>query len=196
MRTPEKTPSSTSAATSPQPAGTRHSWRYLPALVGLAVAVSQILTGVDTEGVAITVTAAASCYLAAAALGRPWVAWAGILVSSLAVVLSELAGIPWWVGLAGYAVVLVGVGLRGPTPRRVLADQSLALLGFGGLAVAAVLISPQLGLALAGLTLVSHALWDYRHWRRDDVVSRGLAEFCFLLDVPLGAAAVALALST
>ncbi len=110
--------------------------------------------------------------------------------------LSELAGIPWWVGLAGYAVVLVGVGLRGPTPRRVLADQSLALLGFGGLAVAAVLISPQLGLALAGLTLVSHALWDYRHWRRDDVVSRGLAEFCFLLDVPLGAAAVALALST
>ena len=196
MRTPEKTPSSTSPAKHLRPDGTRPAWRYLPALVGLAVAVSQILTGVSTEGVAITVTAAATCYLAAAALGRPWVAWGGILVSSAAVVLSELAGIPWWLGLAGYAVVLVGIGLRGPTPRAVLADQSLALLGFGGLAVAGVLVSPQLGLALAGLTLVSHALWDYRHWRRRDVVSRGLAEFCFLLDVPLGAAAVALALTT
>lgn len=168
---------------------------HWPSLVGLTVAASQIATGVDAEGVAITVAAAASCYLAAAALGRRWMAWAGIIVSSAAVTTSELAGIPWWVGLAGYAVVLVGIGLARPAPCRILSDQILAMLGFGGLAVVALVIEPRLGLALAGLALAGHALWDYRHWRRDDVVPRSLAELCILLDVPLGGAAVVLAIT-
>jgi hypothetical protein len=31
------------------------------------------------DAVAITVAVAASCYLAAAALGQPWIAWTGLL---------------------------------------------------------------------------------------------------------------------
>lgn len=76
-----------------------------------------------------------------------------------------------------------------------LSEQRLAMLGFGGLAVLALFISPRLGLALAGLVLASHALWDYRHWRRNDVVPRSMAELCLLLDVPLGVAALTLALT-
>lgn len=188
----------TSAGHLPSTLGTgsrRPLWQHWPSLLGLAVATSQVIAGTTTEGTAITVAAAASCYLAAAALGRRWIAWAGIISSSAVVVASEGAGLPWWVGLTGYAVLLLVLGLAGSAGARTLSEQSLAMLGFGGLAVLALLISPRLGLALAGLVLASHALWDYRHWRRNDVVPRSMAEFCFLLDVPLGATALLLALT-
>ena len=185
------TPDHVTTDTGPVHASARRAaWGHWPSIVGLLVAAWQIVVGVNTEGTAITVAAAASCYLAAAALDRRWVAWAGIIASSVAVTVTELAGVPWWWGLAGYVGVLVVVGLALGSPRRMLSEQSLAMLGFGGLAVVALLIAPRVGLALAGLVLLSHALWDYRHWRRNDVVPRSMAEFCILLDVPLGAAAL------
>jgi hypothetical protein len=49
-------------------------------------------------------------------------------------------------------------------------------------------------MVLAGLALASHAVWDAIHYRRAAVVPRSLAEFCMLLDVPLGLGAVVLAL--
>lgn len=185
-----RTDTSTVAGTERRPA-----WGHWPSLVGLAVAISQIVTGVDAEGAAITVTIAASCYLAAAALGQRWIAWAGIVVGAAVVTVSELAGIPWWAGLAGYAAVLVAVGLGRPAPCRILSDQSLGMVVFGGLAVVAMFISPRVGLGLAGLALASHALWDYRHWRRNDVVPRSVTEFCMMLDVPVGGVAVVLAIT-
>jgi hypothetical protein len=78
-------------------------WSYWPGLLGLAAAGFQIVFGVAVETVSITVVVAATCYLAAAAMGRPWVAWAGILAGTAAVITSEIAGIPWWTGLTGYA---------------------------------------------------------------------------------------------
>lgn len=175
------------------PHGARRLTTLVPVLAGVAVAGTQIVAGVDTEGTAITVTAAASCYLAAAVFGARWFAWAGVLLSVLVVTVSELAGIPWWAGLSGYAVVLVALGGLRPAGRRVLADQGLAMAGFGGVAIAALFVSPRLGLGLAGLALAGHAVWDYRHWRRDDVVPRAMAEACWGLDVPLGLAAVIVA---
>lgn len=168
---------------------------HWPAALGLAAAAFQIVTGVAADAVAITLAVAASCYLAAAALGLPWVAWAGVLAGSVVVTVSEVAGIPWWLGLAAFAAALVLVGLLRRTPARPLTAQGMAMLGFGGVAVAAVLISPRLGLALAGVALASHAAWDYVHWRRNVVVPRSLAEFCMVLDVLFGAAAIALATS-
>ena len=50
------------------------------------------------RAVAIAVCVAALCYLGAAALGRPWVAWAGIVGGSLVVVASELVGLVWGLG--------------------------------------------------------------------------------------------------
>lgn len=174
--------------------GRRPALAYWPAALGLAAAMFQIATGVATGAVAITVAAAASCYLAAAALGRPWIGWAAIPVASIVVIVSEIAGIPWWVGLAGFAAILVVVGVLRRAQVRSLSAQGLAMLGFGGVAVVAVLVSPRLGLALAGLALASHAAWDYVHWRRNTVVPRSLAEFCFVLDIPFGVAAIVLAI--
>jgi hypothetical protein len=48
---------------------------------------------------------------------------------------------------------------------------------------------------LAGAALASHAGWDLVHYRRDAVVARSLAEFCMLLDVPLGVGLIVLALA-
>ena len=168
---------------------------YWPVALGLAAATFQIVTGVATDAVAITIAVAASCYLAAAALGQPWIAWAGVLVGSLVVTFSEIAGIAWWLGLTVFAAVLVVAGVLRRTQARALTAQGLAMVGFGGLAVVAVLISPRLGLALAGVALASHAAWDYLHLRRNVVVPRSLAEFCFVLDVPFGVAAIVLAIT-
>ncbi|MGW6172506.1 hypothetical protein ACWF5H_03335 [Arthrobacter sp. NPDC055138] len=154
----------------------------------------QIVTGVAVGAVAITVAAAASCYLAAAALGRPWIGWAAIPVASIVVTVSEISGISWWVGLAGFAAVLVVVGVLRRAQIRPLTAQGLAMLGFGCVAVVAVLVAPRLGLVLAGVALASHAAWDYVHWRRNTVVPRSLAEFCFVLDIPFGVAAIVLAI--
>ncbi|MDH6292004.1 lysylphosphatidylglycerol synthetase-like protein (DUF2156 family) [Rhodococcus opacus] len=168
---------------------------YWPAALGLAAATFQIVTGVATDAVAITVAVAAGCYLVAAALGRAWIAWVGIPALSVVVTLSEIAGVAWWLGLAVLAAVLVVVGVLGRSPARPLAAQGLALVVFGGLAVVAVLVSPRLGLALAGVALASHAAWDYVHWRRNEVVPRSLAEFCFVLDIPFGIVAIVLAIT-
>jgi hypothetical protein len=170
--------------------GLLHRW---PSVVGLLAAGFLIATGVNRESVAITLGVATLCYLGAAALNRPWVAWAAIAGGSLVVVAGELAGLTWWTAIGIVAAALVAIGLIGNVPRRALTAQTAALLGFGGLAVIALFLNPRVGMILAGLALASHAGWDLVHFRRDEVVPRSLAEFCILLDVPLGLALVVLA---
>jgi hypothetical protein len=167
-----------------------HRW---PTAVGLAAAAASLLTGASRETAAITVCVAALCYLGAAALQRPWIAWAGVLGFSLVVVAAELAGLAWWAGLGVAAVVLVAFGLLAGAPRPALTAQTAALAGFGGLAVVAVFLAPRAGMILAGLALASHAVWDVIHLRRRRVVPRSLAEACIALDVPLGLGVVVLA---
>ncbi|MEV5561104.1 hypothetical protein AB0L44_46345 [Nonomuraea wenchangensis] len=160
-----------------------HRW---PTALGLAVAILSLVTGSNQESLAITLAVAATCYLAAAALGEPWTVWPAALGVSLVVVASKLLGMAWWAGLGGTAVVLVGVGLALRVSRSALLAQALALVGFGGAAVVAVFSTPQAGVVVAGLALASHAIWDVIHLRRKLVVAPSLAEACIFLDVPLG----------
>ncbi|QNP76199.1 hypothetical protein IAG44_41525 [Streptomyces roseirectus] len=166
-----------------------------PSVLGLVAAGLQFAAGVERESVAITLCVAALCYLGAAAWGRPWIAWAGIAGGSVVVVVSEVAGLVWWGGVGGAAGALVVVGVVTGASRPVLTAQTVALLGYGSLAVTALFLAPRLGLALAGLALMAHAAWDLRHYLRDEVVPRSLAEFCVLLDVPLGIGAVVVAVA-
>jgi hypothetical protein len=168
-----------------------HRW---PTALGLAAAVLQLVVGVDRESVAIVICVAALCYLGAAALNRPWIAWAGVVGGTLVVFASGWVGLTWWAGLGIVAVLLVVVGLLGRAPRPPLTAQTSALLGYGGVAVAALFFAPRLGLVLAGVALAAHAVWDVIHFRRNWVVPRSLAEFCVVLDVPLGVGAVILAI--
>jgi hypothetical protein len=180
----------TTMAASPRRRALLHRW---PSALGLAAAAAQLASGAGRESVAIVMCVAALCYLGAAALGRPWVAWAGVVGGTLVVVASEIVGLPWWAGVGIVAVALTAAGLLGGAHRPALTAQTIALLGFGGLAVTALFIAPRAGLALAGIVLAGHAAWDLVHYRRSQVVPRSLAEFCMLLDVPLGVGAVILA---
>jgi hypothetical protein len=186
--------SSETSGTSGTSAGLRAAVHRWPTALGLA-AVGVALAGeVGAETPAITVCVAALCYLGAAALGRPWIAWAGVPAGSAVVVVGELIGSTWWAALAVTALVLLAAGSTSRTRRPATAWQTAAAVGFGVPAVAAVLLlAPRAGLVVAGVVLAGHAAWDLVHLRSGRVVPRSLAEFCIALDVPLGLGCVLLA---
>jgi hypothetical protein len=68
--------------------------------------------------------------------------------------------------------------------------QTLALLGFGAAAGAALMITPELGAYLVAAGLLGHAAWDVHHHRVNRVVVRSLAEYCLALDTALAVAIV------
>ena len=68
--------------------------------------------------------------------------------------------------------------------------QTVALLGFGAAAAAALMITPELGAYLVAAGLLGHAAWDAYHHRVNRVVVRSMAEFCLALDTALAAVIV------
>lgn len=167
-----------------------------PSLLGLVAAVVVLLAGADRTTVGITVAVAAICYLAAAALDRPWAAWAAIPATTVVIFGGGLLGVQPLVSLAVVATVLVGVGLVTRAPRAALTAQGVALLVYGGLVVVGLAVAPTVGLVLVAVTLVGHGGWDLLHLRRGIVVPGSLAEACIFLDVPLGFAVLATVLVT
>jgi len=160
--------------------------------IGLLGAAFAAIAGANRETVVISLLVALLCYLAAAALGVKWVAWAAIPVASALVAAGALIGIEPWFVLGGVAIALVIVGLVARASRTALAAQSLALVAYGGIALIGLVLSPAVGAVLASLTLMAHAVWDVIHYRRNAVVSRSLAEACIAFDVLLGLAAIVL----
>lgn len=167
--------------------------------LGLAYGLSAMHGGTITEGTttltpATAMGVAALCYLAAAATRTRWVSWLGVPVFSGLAFAGLLGLLPWWVlfVLAGVVLLVVGVTVGAG---RVTAIQAAAMLGFFGLAVVALYLAPRVGLAVAGVVLAAHALWDVWHYRRDVVVNRSMAIFCIGLDVSVGTLCVALAVA-
>jgi hypothetical protein len=99
---------------------------------------------------------------------------------------------PTWVILAGAVALGIYGLLRGAAhPGYGLPLQTLALLGFGAAAGAALVVNPELGAYLVAAGLLGHAAWDAYHHRTNRVVVRSLAEFCLVLDTALAVAIVA-----
>lgn len=169
--------------------------RIWPLALGLLIAAVTFVDDLDRDAVASTVALAALCYLAAAATGLTWTAWAVIPIAVVWVRVSDAVGVPWWIGLAALCLVALTVGLLRSADDPRLWRQVAAAIAVGVLAGVALRTAPTVGLAVAGLTLAAHALWDVLHLRRREVVSPALAWFCIALDIPLGLGAVALALS-
>jgi len=170
-----------------------HRW---PIAVGLLAAAAIVLPGpAGRDEIAMVVVIAVSCYVAAAAFSRPWMAWAWILPATALVVAARLVDVsPVLVnGVAAVALLLVGV-VRG-VARPALARQTAGLVLYGVLVLVALAIAPGAGLVLAALALVGHGAWDLWHLlRHRDQVSPSLAEACVALDVPAGLAVLVLAL--
>jgi hypothetical protein len=169
--------------------------RRWPVVVGLLAAVAVVLTGGEEAGdLAMVIVIAASCYVAAAAFSRPWMAWVWVAAASALVVVARLLDLsPVLVnGVAAVALLVVGV-LRG-VARPALGRQTVGLVVYGLLALLALALPPGPGLALAAVTLIGHGAWDLWHLRRHrDQVSPSLAEACVALDAPAGLAVLVLA---
>jgi hypothetical protein len=170
-------------------------WRRWPIFLGLLAAALAVFTGGDRATVITTLFVALSCYLAAAALDRGWVAWAAVPIAIAAVTAGQFLNIDPWFVIGGASVVLIVVGLLRPASQPALTAQSLAMLGYGAAAVLALAFSPVVGAVLASLALIAHAIWDVLHYRKNAVVPRSLAEFCMFFDIPLGIAVIVLVLA-
>ncbi|MBO4208420.1 hypothetical protein [Micromonospora echinofusca] len=166
-----------------------------PTVAGAGAATAALLTVADRETAVTCVWVAVLCYLGAATLDRPWMAWVGVPGGGVIVAAGEIVGIGRWVLLGATAVVLLVLAVVVGAPRRKVIAQGVAGVGYAGLVLAALALDPRTGLVVAGLVLAAHAAWDGLHYRRNDVVPRSLAEACMALDLPLGLGLVLLGLT-
>jgi hypothetical protein len=183
----ESTPQTTS-----QPQSlVRRRWPTLAGLGFAALIAFDLLSGVELAPV---LAASAAVYLGAAALQRPAAAWPLFLATAAVITVARLLEDrfePTWAILAGAAGLLIYGLLRGAgRPGYGLPLQTVALLGFGAAAGAALMITPDLGAYLVAAGLLGHAAWDLYHHRVNRVVVRSLAEFCLALDTALAVAIV------
>ena len=178
--------------TNPQPQSLlRRRWPTLAGLGFAALVTVDLASGVELAPV---LAASAAVYLGAAALQRPAAAWPLFFATGAVITVARLLEDrvePTWVILAG-AVALGAYGLlRGAArPGYGLPLQTLALLGFGTAASAALMTTPALGAYLVAAGLLGHAAWDVHHHRTNRVVVRSMAEFCLVLDTALAVAIV------
>jgi hypothetical protein len=183
----ESTPRTTSQPQSP----VRRRWPTLAGLGFAALIAFDLLSGVELAPV---LAASAAVYLGAAALQRPAAAWPLFLATAAVITVARLLEDrfePTWAILAGAAGLLIYGLLRGAgRPGYGLPLQTVALLGFGAAAGAALMITPDLGAYLVAAGLLGHAAWDLYHHRVNRVVVRSLAEFCLALDTALAVAIV------
>ena len=165
-----------------------HRW---PTALGVAVAALTVfdLRGA-TELAALTMLMPV-VYLGAAALDRRRFAWVVLLagVTVLAFVPSSSEIVPS-VGFLAAALVFFVVGAARGQLRKPggLALQTVGMLVFGSIALAALYVNADLGGFLVAIALLGHAAWDTYHYLRDRVVARSYAEFCAVLDLVVGAA--------
>jgi hypothetical protein len=167
-------------------------WWPTAAAIGFAAFV--VYGMADGSELAPIVAASGLVYLGAAALQRPWSAWPMFLVTVLVITADSVGLIEidaTWI-LLGLAGLLAGYGLMiGATrPASGLPLQAIAMVGFGAVAAVALIADGLFGAYLVAAGLLAHAGWDlYHHWL-NRVVTRSLAEFCFVLDIGLAAAIV------
>jgi hypothetical protein len=165
-----------------------HRW---PTALGVAVAALIVfdLRG-GTELAALTMLMPV-VYLGAAALDRRRFAWvvllAGVAVLAFVPTSSEL--VPS-VGFLAAALVffVVGAARGGLRKPGGIALQTVGVLAFGSIVLAALYVDADLGGFLVALALLGHAAWDAHHYLRDRVVARSYAEWCAVVDFLAGAA--------
>ncbi|MPZ53743.1 MAG: hypothetical protein GEU79_13600 [Acidimicrobiia bacterium] len=155
-----------------------------PTVLGVAIALLSVMHLTRGAEVAFVLTASGLVYLGAAALGKRSYAWPMFIGAFVLITISKFAvvdvdpSLPMLVAAAGF--IVIGV-VRGAINRGFTA-QTLAMVAIGAATLVALNVNPNLdGYLIAG-GLFAHAGWDVYHHRREIVVSRSLAEFCFVLD--------------
>jgi hypothetical protein len=172
-------------------------WPYPLGIVWGAVI---LLGGTSAENIrqlAVSLTLLALIYLVLASLDRR--DWSlQVLLGSLALLV--LARLQPWVPpavvlfAAALGAIVWGVG-HGMHHKHDFRLQVAGMIGFGALAVAALLVDVDLALYLVAAGWLGHAAWDWLHVVRDRVVKRWYAECCSTLDVVVAVGLIAAALA-
>jgi hypothetical protein len=179
-------------------------WPSALALVVGAGAIAVIaLVGREAEFFGPAVATMAGIYLVAYAVGRPSTAWLGFVALSAVVsvlhLLRRLEVLDVDPGL-GMAAVLVPLWLWAVARRRftdagTFSIQTAGMVGFGAITLLCAVAEPRLGAALAGVGFLAHGAWDAYHFRADKVVNRPWSEFCWVVDLIVGAALIVAAVA-
>jgi hypothetical protein len=171
----------------------RHLIARWPTAVGLLALLANLASGADPHITAMIIIIAATCYLGAAVLGSRPSGWVMVAVTSVAVVVASLAGLDPTVTLIVIGAGLAAFGLirSTGTHRSDIRAQTLAFVCYSAVALAAMMSVPRLAVYLAAAVAIGHTVWDVVHYLRNKVVSRSLAEACFVLDLGLAVALLA-----
>lgn len=160
-----------------------------PTVVGLAFAAFNafgMTSGMDQAQVLVAATVV---YLGAAVLGKRNTAWplffATVVIITVVRLFFDNLDTSWI--LLGLGVVMLGYGLirRAFRPAWGPPLQAVLMLVFGGFVAIGLLVNPVIGGYLVALGLLAHAGLDVYLFRTNRVVSRSMAEFCFVLDAVL-----------
>jgi hypothetical protein len=164
----------------------------------LAAGAAAVILGLEADEIADEfapgVATMIGIYLAAYAIGAPVTAWPAFAVL---VVVAALVGNLLDVN-AGVAMTAI-LGLlwlwilaRGRSSDRPwFAIQTLGMVFFGGLTIAAVAADARLAGILAGVGWLTHGVWDAYHFAKDRVVVRSWSELCAVVDIPVGTLLIA-----
>ena len=128
-------------------------------------------------------------------LARRWPTALGALAAAnsfaLVAQLPQLAQV-WisaWSVLLAAVVYLAWGTVRGDLGnRRLLTAQTVAVLGFGAVAIGAVAVDLDVARHVLAAGWLAHAAWDVAHHRLGRVVPRWYAETCLVADLTIAAA--------
>jgi hypothetical protein len=165
-----------------------------PTAVGLIVAAlfAAVILGLDVDEIsdefAPGVATMMGIYLAAYAIGTPVSAWLAFAVlGAIAALVGGLgvdARVAMTVILGPLWLAVLARGRSGDRPWFTI--ETLGMVFFGGLTIAAVLADARLAGILAGVGWLTHGVWDGYHFAKDRVVARSWSELCAVVDIPVG----------
>jgi hypothetical protein len=179
-------------------------WPTALALASVAASIVVIaLLDREVEFFGPVVVMMAGIYLVAYALGRPVMAWLGLVVLSTVVsvlqVLDDEGVLPVDPAVAMAVLVLLiwlwTVAQRRFTDGSTFTLQTAGMLGFGAITLVCAAVSVRWGIALAGIGFIAHGVWDAYHYRANKVVHRSYAEFCGVIDLLTGPALLVAAIA-
>jgi hypothetical protein len=125
-------------------------------------------------------------YLVVAKLRRPQASWPvlAILITPFIALRALDVIAPSAVAAAVALSVLIWGAVDGQLHRPgAFRVQALGMVGFGALALAGLIVDPDLGRYLVATGWFLHGVWDFVHLKLDKVVARSYAEWCGVIDV-------------
>lgn len=171
-------------------------WPTAVALVQVVGALYIILGQGETD-FASGIAAMACIYMAAYVAGRGVVAWAAYPAVVVILVVLELGGIDSSISTTALLVALWTAALvqghahDGPW----FVIQTSGMVFFGGLTLLALAVDTRAAGVVAGIGFFTHGLWDAFHFVKNRIVSRSWSEMCVVVDLIVGPALVATALT-